>query len=251
MSRLELQAQQSALLAAIASDAVEVEGLQGLAGNSRQRGLLAYRTHAQALAQRALAAAYSPLQAWLGEASFAALAWAFWRADPPQQGALAQWGGGLADFLAAQPGMEALPCQLARLCWAAQQAERALDAELDPASLALLAQREAQFLGLHLRPGVALVQASPAALALWRGEPEADQGEAPVLVWRQAWVARARLLCAGEHRLLQALLAGADLDCALRQALSAQPGFDFGLCLQTLLQEECLWAAYEIKNKEL
>jgi len=257
MSRFELQARQAALVAALSSDTVEVQGLRGLApaGAGLRRGLLAYRVNAQALACRALAAAYAPLQAWLGAQSFEGLAWAFWRASPPQRGDLAQWGAGLADFLAAQPEMEVLPCQLARLCWAAHQVQAARDAELDAASLALLAQHEPQALGLRLRPGVCLVQASRAALACWRGvaavEIEAaDEDEAPVLVWPQAWVARARVLAAGEHGFLQALLAGEDLDSALHLAFSAQANFDFGLCLQTLLQEDCLWSAYEIKTKE-
>lgn len=257
MSRLELQADQAALVAALSSSTVEVKGLRGLgpATAGLRRGLLAYRVNAQALACRALAAVYSPLRDWLGAASFEGLAWAFWRASPPQRGDLAEWGEGLADYLAAQAEMEDLPCQLARLCWAAHRVEAARDAELDAPSLALLAQREPQDLGLRLRPGVCLVQASPAALACWRAAPEAEieaggEQTCPVLVWRQAWVARARVLAAGEHVFLQALLAGEDLDTALHLAFSAQADFDFGICLQTLLQEDCLWAAYEIETKE-
>ncbi|MBB4841540.1 hypothetical protein HNP55_000035 [Paucibacter oligotrophus] len=259
--RAELQARQAALLAALASGRGAVPGLCGLGSAGLQRGLQAYRSNAQALAARALAAVYGPLHAWLGEASFAAMAWAFWRASPPQRGDLAEWGADLADFLARQPQMEALPCQLARLCWAAHRAEGCADGVLDGPSLHLLAQLEPARLGLRMRPGLSLQQISPAALLLWRGGAAADEDliaaarmlswvPQPLLVWRQAWTVQARFPDPAEAVLLQALLAGLDLDTALQSALLMQPDYDFGVVLQRWLREECLWAALEINAQE-
>ena len=56
---------------------------------------------AQPLGQaQALAVPFARVKQALGEADFAALAWSFWRAHPPERGDLAQWGGALAGFLA-------------------------------------------------------------------------------------------------------------------------------------------------------
>lgn len=266
MSRLELATQQAALVAALASGASVVPGLRGVGlkqaeGPNLQRGLVAYRANAQALAVRALAAVYDPLQACLGEACFEAMAWAFWRASPPQRGDLAEWGSGLADFLALQAEMDALLCQLASLCWAAHLAERAADVELDRPSLQLLGQSSPENLGLRMRPGLSLQQVSPAALLLWQGGGGAGEDliaaarmmswtPEPLLVWRQAWTARARGLSAAEHALLQAVLEGLDLDTALQSALRLQPDYDFGASLQSWLREECLWAAIEFNSQE-
>jgi Putative DNA-binding domain len=68
-------------------------------GRLRDRGLAAYRANAAEIAERALAAAYPVVQQLLGEESFAALARALWRHQPPQAGDLALWGDGLAHFL--------------------------------------------------------------------------------------------------------------------------------------------------------
>ena len=256
MSLLELQSDQTALVAALGSSAVlELTELQAQRMDelSFRRGLRAYRVNAQAMAQRALAAVYRPLQVWLGTSSFEALAWAFWRSCPPQRGDLADWGAGLEDFLRAQPEMEALPCQLACLCWASHQAERAADGHLDADSLWLLTKQCPQRLGLQMRPGLSLQTASSAAMRLWQGGGgiselmDGNKSAEPVLVWRKAWVAQARCLAAGEHALLDVLLQGLDLSAGLQAALRVQPDFDFGLCLQFLLRDECLCSAYEIK----
>src|SRR6202012_2505332 len=99
-------------------------------------------------------------------------AWAFWRQAPPVHGDLALWGAGLAAFLAAQPGIEDAPLDLARLEWALHEAERALDTALDAASLQLLATADPSRVGLRLRPGLQVLGA---------------QSAVSLLVWRQGW----------------------------------------------------------------
>lgn len=223
---IALMAQQQALVAALLTrtNAPGVAALPGVQGGI-DRGLLAYRVNAQALSAKALVAVYPQLQSLLGETSFEVMAWAFWRACPPSQGDLAQWGGALADYLAAQDGMDAEPLDLARLEWALHLAEGAADVDLDAASLGLLASVEAVELVLRLRPGVQVLAA---------------QSTGPQLVWRKGWRAQSAPLTKVEAALMQALLAGHDLETSLSLAGG---DLDFSVWLQAALREAWLHRA--------
>ena len=227
----DLMAQQQALVAAVLTR-MDTPGLAALPGvdGGVARGLQAYRVNAQALSAKALSAVFPQLQALLGEASFEAMAWAFWRACPPTHGDLAQWGGALADFLAAQDGMDAEPLDLARLEWAMHLAEAAADVELDAESLGLLATVEANELALRLRPGLQVLAA---------------QSTGPLLVWRKGWRAYSASLTTAETALMQALLDGLDLETALSQAGS---DLDFSAWLQVALREAWLHRAARLNN---
>lgn len=227
----DLAARQQALVQAVLARQGDVPGLAPLASieGGVARGLDAYRLNARALSAKALAAVFPQLREWLGAESFDGMAWAFWRQAPPAHGDLALWGAGLATFLAAQPGVEDAPLDLARLEWALHEAERAADTALDAASLQLLATADPSRVGLRLRPGVQMLGA---------------QSAGPLLVWRQGWRGASRPLGDGEAALLQALQSGIDLAAALDVALAAQADFDFGAWLQTALREDLLQAAY-------
>ena len=228
-----VMARQQALVAALMSPAQASPGLSALVGveGGVARGLQAYRVNAQALSAKALGAVYPQLKALLGEASFDAMAWAFWRTCPPSQGDLAQWGGALASFLAAQDGMDAEPLDLARLEWALHQAEAAADVALDTASLGLLASVEAVNLVLRLRPGVQVL---------------AQQTTGQLLVWRKGWQAHSAGLTGAETRLMQALLDGLDLETALSLAGS---DLDFSAWLQAALREAWLHRAERLNTE--
>lgn len=220
----ELRRQQALLQSLISGE--PAPGLCG-ARHGVQRGLQAYRINAQAVAARALAAVYGPLQEALGDAQFRAMAWAFWRQCPPQQGDLARWGGGLADFMARQPHVPAALLDQARLLWARHDAEQAADALLDAESLQLLDGRhEASSLSVRLMPGLAL-------LALQSG---------PVLVWRREWRAVSESLPASQALFFHQLLDGRSLGEALDATLAAHPDFDFSAWLQRALREPWLQA---------
>ncbi|MDN3920544.1 HvfC/BufC N-terminal domain-containing protein [Roseateles violae] len=230
MSGLEtLAARQQALLAAL-TEGTAVDGLLAPAGigGGLARGLQAYRQNARALSARALGAVYPALREALGEDSFDALARTLWRRRPPQHGDLAQWGGALADFLAAQAGMDPALCDLARLEWARHLAERAADAVLDGGTLQLLIDEPPERLGLRLRPGLVVL----------------GQSYGPLLVWREGWRAAQGPLSAGAAALMQALLDGVDLAGALARATAVEPDFDFSAWLQRALREAWLQAAF-------
>jgi Putative DNA-binding domain len=197
-----------------------------LAGS--ERGLAAYRNNLRALSAQALAVPFTRLHEALGEDEFATLAWSFWRTHPPERGDLAQWGGALAAFLIERAGEDSGLPDIARLDWALHQAERAADAELDAASLALLGTTPPEGLWLQLRPAVALLAQQPGA----------------VLVWRQGWRGEWRQLPPAEAGFMQALLDGVNLADALGRAevkgSALEPDFDFGAWLQAALQNAWL-----------
>lgn len=197
-----------------------------------ERGLAAYRNNLRALSSQALAVPFGRLREALGEDDFAALAWSFWSAHPPECGDLAQWGGALAAFLVERAGEDSGLPDLARLDWAQHRAERAADVVLDAESLALLAATPPEALWLHLRPGVALIA----------------QRAGPVLVWREGWRGVSRPLPAAEAAFMRALLADVNLADALAAAAAvkgsaAEADFDFGAWLQAALRNAWLQAA--------
>lgn len=225
-----MKAAQQALVDALLGRGAAPAGLTG-----GERGLAAYRHNLRALSAQALGLPFTRLREALGEDEFAALAWSFWRAHPPERGDLGQWGGALEGFVQAHAGEDSGLPDLARLDWALHQAERAADAELDAASLARLADTPPGQLWLLLRPGVTLLA----------------QRDGPLLVWRQGWRGRSQPLSGAEAAFMRALLAGQPLDAALEAASKAAAvkgsglptDFDFGAWLQAALQKAWLQAA--------
>jgi hypothetical protein len=193
-----------------------------------ERGLPVYRNNLVALSAQALAVPFARLREVLGAEDFAALAWTFWRACPPQSGDLGQWGGGLADFLVAQAGEASGLPDLARLDWALHLAERAEDATLEADSLALLGQCPLESVWLQLRPGVALLA----------------QSDGPVLVWRQGWRGQSHALTNAEAAFMRAVLDGVPLADALAatrvKGFAGSHDFDFAAWLQAALRNTWL-----------
>ena len=220
------QAAQQAFVDAILGQG-ELPAMAGRPGvpNGLARGLQAYRGNAQALAARALEGAFPRLAEELGE-DFEAMAWTFWRRHPPRDGDLGHWGGELAAFLEAQPGMEPALPDLARLEWAVHSAERAADDEFDAGSLGLLATVEPT--GLHL-----LLASGAAVLA---------QSDGALFVWRRGWQVESLGVSADVATFMAAVLDGASLAGALD---AAGEGFDFAGWLQQALAQAWLRGAVD------
>ncbi|RZJ08902.1 MAG: DUF2063 domain-containing protein [Rubrivivax sp.] len=222
-----MKAEQQAFVDALLGRGAAPAGLVG-----GERGVAAYRNNLKALAAQALAGPFMRLREALGADEFAAMAWSFWRAHPPERGDLAQWGGALEGFLVEHAGEESGLPDIARLDWALHQAERAADVELDATSLTLLGTTPADALWLQLRQGVALLA----------------QSDGPVLVWRQGWRGAWRPLLAGEAVFMHALQDGVNLGEALVKGSSAEADFDFSAWLQASLQNAWLQAVRSTPN---
>lgn len=222
-------------------------------GAGVERGLAAYRANAGALAERALAAAFPTVQQLLGEESFAGLARAFWRRQPPQRGDVGTWGGALAAFIADDEALASEPylADVARLEWAVHEAEGAADAP-PPAGLERLGDTDPQALWLRLAPGSALIASPYPVATIWHAHrsdaPDrfapvreafaAGRGEA-VRVARHGWRVTVAAMDDAEHRFVAAVLAGHPLGAALSEAGA---GFDFEGWLVGALQAQRLGA---------
>lgn len=210
------------------------------------RGIKAYKANGHALAHSALQTAYPVVAQLIGDESFADLAHAFWHAQPPVRGDIAQWGEGLAWFLEASAQLQDEPYlpDVARVEWALHRCAAAPDADADLGTLALLTTHEPEQLQLRLAPGCAVLRSTwPVASILGahlEGSPSLPEagaqlrrGEAQdAVVWRAGLRPRVRLALAGEADTLQVLLGGE----TLAAALDAAPGLDFGQWLPLAVQ---------------
>ncbi len=224
-----------------------------------RRGLQAYVANAGALAERGLAAAFPTLSQLLGEAGFAALARAFWRASPPARGDLAQWGEALPAFIAADPQLAGEPylADVASLDWAVHRAELAGDGADSPTGLDLLSSIDPAGLWLWLAPGTAVVCSPHPVATVWaahrssaadRFDPvrlafASSRAECAV-IWRAGFRAQAAACPAPAAAFTQAVLAGQSLGQALA---GADPGFDFEPWLLAALHQGWL-AAVETRR---
>lgn len=198
-----------------------------------ERGLQAYQAHAGALAERALGAAFPTVAQGLGDESFAALARAFWHADAPRHGDIAQWGAALPDFIAADAQLADVPylADVARLDWAVHQAEQAADGRGAAQDLSLLGALDPALLRLVLAPGTCVLASAHPVVTLFHAHRStaADRlaparealaaGRAETaLVRRHGWAAAVSALSAPTARFTAALLAHAPLAQALAAA---------------------------------
>jgi Putative DNA-binding domain len=235
-----------------------------------QRGLKTYRANGQALAERALAAAYPVAAHLLGAESFAALARALWHHHPPQRGDMGGWGDALPGFIAAAPQLADEPylSDVARAEWALHTAATAADGAPAPTTWGLLATHDPAELSLQLAPGTALVDSawpvftllaahdgrttlSEAAERLHAGVPEC------ALVWRDGLRPRVRAALPGEAAFVGAALNGATLADALSAApdctadASASTPFDFAAWLPLAAQSGLLVGVARVPSLSL
>ena len=247
-----LAAQQQALLDALLvwprDDDVEKRAIS--VSRTGARGLKAYQANGHALAERALQAAYPVVTQLLGAESLQALARAFWHAQPPRCGDMAQWGEGLAAFLGASAQLAETPylADVARVEWALHTCASAADQAADPASFALLMTHDPAELRLVLAPGCqVLTSAWPVASLMDAhrlGNPSlAEAGQRvreavaeTALVWRAGLRPAVREARAGEAAWVAALLAGQ----TLAPALDGAPALDFNAWLPHAVQTQLL-----------
>lgn len=190
---------QQMLMRALWRDDAALQGwMRAPARASVAQGVMAYRSNAGALAERALGSAYPTLAALIGAESFAALARHFWHEHPPARGDVAQWGDALPAFIADSEQLAGEPylADSARLDWAVHAATRAADvAGAWPPALDALASSDPSQLRLQLAAGAAVVASRWPIVAIWQahhaGEPfdnaraafAAARGES-AFVWR-------------------------------------------------------------------
>lgn len=198
-----------------------------------------YRNSMRAILHDALCASYPVVRRLVGERYFESLAWHYQHAHPSTSGNIQDYGGSLATFIDSQPDLIALPYlgDVARLEWLIQECARA--AEPAPADLgALLALPPQRYgdLKFTLCVGARLLCSSYPILRIWQVNQEpvdspgvvslAEGGEL-LLVIRRGTDVEIERLCPGEFAFLCQLEQGHAIECAIENAVTAEPGVDF------------------------
>jgi hypothetical protein len=233
---------------------------------SRLAGLQAYRGNAQAIAERALMAAYPVQTRLVGEETMAALARDLWRRHPPTRGDLAWFGGELADWLATVPELSDVPYlpDVARLEWSVHRALTAADPPDGPPDLQALAEADPNELVVRFVDGSASVASAWPVVTLWqahqvpvdeapdlgpaRAALSAGQGET-AWVWRRGHRVEVAALSPPEHQFNAELLAGGALGPALDSVSTHHTDFSFESWLLRALRDGWLARLERLNTK--
>lgn len=207
-----------------------------------ERGLMAYRAHGHALAERCLAAAYPVVTQLVGETTLQSVARALWHACPPQAGDIGLWGEALPSWLDGCDDLRSVPylADVARVEWALHGAARAADAVPDHPSLGRLMDDGSEALTLRFAPGTTVLASRwPVAHLInhhLTGQPPLEQlvtelhtpGQRHALVVREGWRSSVHAIGPAEAALTATLLAGRPLGQALDAAAQCTDDpFDF------------------------
>lgn len=198
----------------------------------------------------ALAEAFPTVRQLVGDDFFGGMARAFARETPSASGDLNRYGENFPDFMARfEPARELayLP-DCARLDWLTHRAYYAEDRPpFDFARLTALAGDPAR-LYFQAHPAAALIESSWPVVRIWLAHHQADVafpaleagGDAGLVVRGADNRVIVRPLAAGPLVFTRALLVGETLDASLQQALQADPAFDPGPLLQSLMADRVL-----------
>ena len=214
------------------SDAPLLNLQRGVAGEAR---LAVYVEGYLTRAQEALTEVYEAVHHALGDRTFVELSRAYAYRHPSHDYNLSLLGRHLPEFLVTSPLTARLPFlpDLAALEWRVAQAFHAFDAPpLDPRELAVHSLDDWHAARLIFQPSVAVVISAWPILDIWEArtrpmsEINIDVVNRPqsVLVSRQEWQVRCRLLERPACDVLRELLAGQSLGTACASLATRYPG---------------------------
>ena len=257
-----LQTLQSDFCAAIFNQGVAEQTLLAAldgAAEVSQRGLAAYRRSIFGNLGHALQATYPVLFTIVGGPFFREVARQYLLSHASLSGDLNDYGGKMAEFLAAYPHAQDLPYlpDVARLEWAIQSVYYAAETpEVDLSLLATTPPERYGELGFTLNPATARIDSPWPLSDIWRVNQEGFAGDMhlnidlkagspvlPYLVLRQAGLVRVEALSQGQATLWHALQAGMTLNVATEQALAQDPDFDLAAALQAMVAAGLLLGA--------
>ncbi len=213
-----------------------------------------YRNNLRASWEKALAAAYPVVRAYVGAEFFLAMSGLYGSESPSRSGDLNRFGTDLPFFLEGFSPLSAHPwlADLARLEWALHRSHCAADAQaLAAQAVAAMSEDSLDLLPVTLHPACALIHSPWDVAALWRWHqtpelgPWTDDIQRPVtaLVFRPRWKVGVRALDAGETAGLACVAKGATLGDALQAAFTAEPTMDVAVVFSAWLQDGLLVAA--------
>ncbi|HEY8024133.1 MAG TPA: DUF692 family multinuclear iron-containing protein [Burkholderiaceae bacterium] len=240
---------QSGFAAALFDGNVEDQTLPLFKGDpqSVQQRFALYRGNLTGTWAKTLAAAYPVLHSLVGEEFFAALARAYGKQYPSQDGDLNRFGAHFAEFLAGFEHVAEYPYfpDMARLEWALHQAYYAKNsAAISAADLALLGSEQADGAHLSLNPLCSLIESPWDIVSIWQAHQPGSNGGFPAdivrpsqaIIARPHWKPELLPTSPAAIALLIKLQKGESLGDALDAALDIDPEFDFSTNLQQWLQ---------------
>jgi len=243
-----LAVQQQAFSGALFDAGTEAQALSLFkeSANTAARFAL-YRGNLSATWNKTLASAYPVLQALVGDEFFSALARAYGKAHPSEDGDLNRFGAHFAEFLEGFPHVAKYPYfpDMARLEWALHRAHYANDAApLDAAVLTQLTPAQFDAARFSFHPACTLIASEWAVVALWQAHQPGADHRFPQrmdvrdygLVMRPQWRAEVLPLSTAACAALTALQQRRTLGVALDAALEIDAEFDFSAQLRQWLQ---------------
>ncbi len=205
-----------------------------------------YRHAVEGTLTAALRAGYPAVHALVGDDFFDAMAARYRLQHPSACGNLQQFGGALADYLAAMPEAQSLPylADVARLEWRRQLAALAADAlPADAVAAAAAALVAPDRLRISLHPSLQWLRSDYAVLTLWQwcqapsnAVPQVDGGE-HVLLWREGGEVAMAAVSPGTFRCIERLADGCAVASAYLAASDVDNDFDLEPCLRDLLAQ--------------
>jgi hypothetical protein len=204
-----------------------------------------YRNSMRSILHDALCASYPVVRRLVGDKYFESLAWHYQHAHPSTSGNIQDYGGSLAIFIDSQPDLIALPYlgDVARLEWMIQECARAAaPAPADLGALLALPPQRYGDLKFTLCSGARLLCSSYPVLHIWQvnKDPGSEDPAAVVslaeggellLVIRRGTDVEIERLRPGEFAFLCQLEQGHAIECAIDNAVTAEPGVDFARVL--------------------
>jgi hypothetical protein len=227
-------------------DAALPDGVSGPSATAPVKRYNVYRNNVVASLIQGLEARYPVVLRLVGAEFFRAMARLYLEAEPPRSPVLAEFGGGLADFLAAFAPARELPylADVARLEWLQHVAYHAADAlPIGPGDLASVAASTVPRLRFTLHPSLGIHASPYPVVSIWQTNRRdtvvetirLDQGAEIALVVRPALEVETRKAPPGTEAFLGAIAEGRTLAEAASRAQAAHDHFNVQMTLATVI----------------
>jgi hypothetical protein len=221
-------------------------------GRASER-LALYRGNVVAAREKALANAFPVVRALVGAEFFSGLARAYGQAHPSRSGDLNRFGEHFPAFVRDFEHTQTLPYlgDVAALEWAVHTAHYAADAApLPREAIAALPADQLLAARFSVHPACAWIVSAYPVAGIWLAHqpgstqalPETLDRREWALVTRPRWRVEVLASSAGEIAALAQVQSGADMECAIGAALSAEPEFNFARALVRWLDQSILVA---------
>jgi hypothetical protein len=222
-------------------------GVRGPTATAPVKRYNIYRNNVVASLLQVLEARYPVVRRLVGDEFFRGMARLYLDQHLPRSPVLAEFGGELADFIAAFEPARSLPylADIARLEWLQHAAYHAADAlSLGPGDLAQVAAVTVPKLKFTLHPSVGALASPYPVVSIWETnrrdevvEPiRLDRGGETALVVRPALEVETRKAPPGTELLLAVLAEGATLAEAAGRAQAANDHFNVQTALATVIE---------------